>query len=439
MKRVLLLNPPYHVPIMRDTFHPTAKSTMYVWHPLDLLIQSGRLDGMDVRIHDGVVQNGMEPLRRLLDEFRPDGVLSLIAWPTLEADLALLKWIKDTYGPVVFAEGDITYGEKEAFLERHPFLDGILADFISSGFARYMRGDKVINAAWHENGTVVSDWTREPSDYSRPRHELLDLGKYYLPYWKPPFASVYTAHGCSSKCTFCPVPDLGPPRMRKLEAIVEELEFLRVAGVNKIFFRDASFNQAPRFMIALCEEIARRFPKLRFTTWFRPSPLTPEMAEAMRAAGCRYVHLGVETGSPEFLRRLGKDFHLEDVPSAVELLHRNRIRAVGHFMIGVPGETDDDWRMTLNYMKSTKLDVVSFSVYEQSFGAKLKYGESTAEMEKALRRKLLLAMSRFFFRPDRWPGFAGFVEGPAHFVQSLGRLCRYLFGLRLYPRIAALK
>ena len=105
MKKVLLLNPPYIRPIMRDTFHPTSKSLLYIWHPLDILIQSGRLCDFDLRIHDGVVNNGMEPLDRLLREFKPDAVLSLVAYPTLKSDMELLESIKKTYGSTIFAVG----------------------------------------------------------------------------------------------------------------------------------------------------------------------------------------------------------------------------------------------------------------------------------------------------------------------------------------------
>lgn len=401
---------------------------MFLWHPLDLLIQSGLLSGMDLRIFDGVVHGDVTSLKHLLDDFKPDGVLSLIAKQTLEEDLTILKWIKEDYGPIVFAEGDITFGEKEAFLMRTHFLDGILADFVSTGFRRYMKGEEVINAAWRENGKVISDWTPDPLNYDCPRHDLLDLSRYYLPYWRPPFASVYTQHGCTSSCSFCHVPRLGPPRFRELEAIQNELDFLNSMNVHKIFFRDCSFNQVPALMVPLCEMIVNRFPKLNFTCWFRPSPLTEEMAKAMKAAGCRYVHLGVETGSVDFLRRLGKDFDLERVPEAIHLLQRNKIRVIGHFMAGVPNETEEDWEQTLVYLRKTKLDLVSVNIYRDALGSRLRVNDKTRGRSRLLRRRLIIAMTKFYLRPDRWPGFLHFIDGVGHAFVSMGRFIRFIFG-----------
>ncbi|MCC6159271.1 MAG: radical SAM protein [Deltaproteobacteria bacterium] len=437
MTRILLLNPPAERPIMRDTIHPTAKSAMYIWHPLDLLIQSAHMRDMELRIHDGVVTPGFKALERTLKAFRPDGVFSLVAWPTIDSDMRILRWIKETTGAVIFAEGDITYGQKEVFLEEYSFLDGILADFTSQGFVRRMRGEAPINAAWWENGKVVSDWKRDPVDYGVPRHELLRLDQYYLPYWKPPFASVYGSHGCSSKCSFCPVPDLGAPMFRPLERVIEELEFLYDMGVRKVFFREATFNLSATNTIRLCETIARRFPGMRFTCWFRPNPLSREIVDAMADAGFEYAHIGVETGSAEFLRALNKDFELADVPRAVEMMKRRGIKTIGHFMIGVPGEREKDRRETIRYLRKTRLSVVSVGAYEESFGAKLRHDAATRQSDRILRWRLIQMMAAFYTRLDRWPGFFGFVEDAGHLAVSLFRFADYLLSMRLFPRVSA--
>jgi len=441
MKRVLLLNPPYARPLMRDTFHPTAKSTLYLWHPLDLLIQSGYLRGFDVRLFDGVVDRRNGALDELLRDFRPDAVLSLVSFPSLEADMALLRRIKTEQHAVVFAVGDITYGEKEAFLERHPFVDGILPDYTSKAFAQFLRGETIRNGIWRDDGAIRSNADHEPIDYDTPRHDLLDLTRYYLPYWEPPFASAYTSHGCPAKCIFCVAPGWGAPRFREHDRVLDELESLRGLGVRKVFFRDGSFNQWARNTVSLCEKIAARFPDhFRFTTWFKPKPLSDEMAAAMKAAGFQYVHLGCETGSPDFLRRLGKDFAVEDVEPAVAMLHRHGIKVVGHFMLGLPGQTEYDNQLTARFLKKTRLDVISFSVFEYSYGIKIKKepdGPVVAD-DRSIKRQLLSLYSTFYLRPRRWPRI-WFFENWHHFLRFVPRALKYLFELRLYPKFKALE
>lgn len=441
MKKVLLLNPTFNRPIMRDTFHPTSKSALYIWHPLDILIHSGYLTGFDIRVYDGVVNNNPANLHRLLEDFKPDGVLSLIAFPTLKSDVRLLEHIKSKYGSVIWGVGDVTYGEKEKLLEQVSVLDGILPDYTSKGFAQFMRGESPKNAIWRDGGKIVSETTHEPLDWDVPRHDLLDLSKYYLPYWKPPFGSIYATHGCPAKCRFCVVPGWGPTRFREHEAILDELDFLRSLGVRKVFFRDGSFNQWPKYTISLMEKIASRFPKtFRFTTWFKPKPLSDEMAEAMSDAGFQYVHIGVETGSPEFLHSIGKDFEVKDVEPGIEILHRHNIKVVGHFMLALPGETKRDQDMTATFLKKTQLDVVSFSIFEFSFGIMMKRGQEApiTFSDKQIKWELLRQYSKFYFRPDRWSKIY-FFEDFGHLLQTIPRALRYLFDLRLYPRFKALE
>lgn len=441
-KKVLLLNPPYSKPIMRDTLHPTSKSALYIWHPLDLLIHSGYLTDFDVRLHDGVVNNSPAALKRLLDDFKPDGILSLIAYPTINKDIPLLQKIKKEYGSKIWCVGDVTYGQKEKFLEEYPFIDGVMSDYTSKAFSQYMRGDAIRNGFWREDGVIKSDKTQQPLDWDVPRHDLLDLSKYYLPYWKPPFGSIYATHGCPAKCSFCVVPGWGPSRFRKHEAIIEELDFLDHLGVNKVFFRDGSFNQAPKYTIDLCEKIASRFGnKFKFTTWFKPRPLDDRMARVMKAAGFQYVHMGVETGSADLLRRFGKDFEFKDVEPGIEILHNHGIKVVGHFLIGPPGETEEDFQLTAKYLRKTNLDVISPSVFEYSFGIEWNKDNSAPLLvsdEKKLRRRLYYLMLSFYLRPGRWRHIY-FFEDLSHLLKTIPRGLQYLAALRLYPRFKELE
>ncbi len=437
--RVLLLNPPYPVPVMRDTLHPTAKSALYVWHPLDLLVQSAYVADCDVRIFDGVVQPSVAALERVVADFAPQHVLSLVSSPTLASDMALLTRLKEQHRFRLFVVGDVTYGRRERFLHEAEGVDGVLWDFASPGFADSVFGRTPRDAAWREGGEIRVDVERSAFIMDRPRQDLIDFSQYYLPYWRPPFASVYTAHGCVSICTFCPVPEIGKPHYRDLDAVLAEIDYLYRRGIRKVFFRDASFGQSPRRVQSLCESLARRFPGLRFSAWMRPNPLSEATADALRDAGAEYMHIGVETGSEAHLARLRKQFTLGDVDQAVAMFAARGVKTIGHFLLGAPGESDRDYRDTLGYLRRARLSVVSVSVFEESMGVPLRYGDGVAPTESLLRRRVLAMLASFLLRPDRWLGFFRFIEGPRHFVETLARFTQYLFSLRLYPRIEALR
>ncbi len=435
--RVLLLNPPSKVPLMRDCFAVTSKSSLYLWHPLDLLVQAGHLSGHDLAVLDCTASRlGPREAHARIDAFRPEAVLSLVGHPVLDEDLAFLETVKRKHGCVVFASGDETYGKRAAFLEEHPFVDGVLFDFVSSGFKRFLESGEVHGAACRVSGRVVVDERVDDLDYGIPRHEIFPLRRYYLPYWERPFASVYTSHGCNQRCSFCMVPGLGRPRFRPQEQVIDELKRLSAQGVTNVFFRDASFNLSAKRTEALCGEIASTV-EVRFASWVKPRPLSDGLVAAMRDAGSYVVHIGIETGSDALLAKMGKGFTVADAVRCVDLFKAHGIRVVGHFLLGLEGESEASIADTLALLRDVQLDLVSVSIFEERYGTGASQRSRLSDAE--LKRQTLRAYRTFYLRPGRLRDLRRFVESPRHLVQALYRGSSYLGHLRLYPRFAALR
>ena len=85
-------------------------------------------------------------------------------------------------------------------------------------------------------------------------------------------------------------------------------------------------------------------------------------ARMMKAAGCRRVYLGIESGSQETLRMMNKRATVEDAVGAVHLYRDAGIEVAAFFMVGYPGETAGSVEKTFRLSLSLPLDYISFNV-----------------------------------------------------------------------------
>jgi radical SAM superfamily enzyme YgiQ (UPF0313 family) len=93
----------------------------------------------------------------------------------------------------------------------------------------------------------------------------------------------------------------------------------------------------------------------------------------MKEAGCRRIIFGIESGVPELLKKINKNYTLEDVKRAVEISEKVGIQTVGLFMIGLPDEDEKMTYQTINFAKSLKLDFAKFAITVPFPGSKIYY------------------------------------------------------------------
>ncbi|HPQ80456.1 MAG TPA: radical SAM protein [bacterium] len=147
--------------------------------------------------------------------------------------------------------------------------------------------------------------------------------------------------GCPFSCRFCATPEIyRPPRRRSFEAVMamvkEGLEFRKKFGLV-----GASILSHPQFT-----EIARAIHSSKAT--FSPSSvrvgdIDEEKAELLAASGHRSVALGIESGSERLRYAIGKGLSDDGIFGAIEILAKSKITNLRlYFMIGLPGETEED-------------------------------------------------------------------------------------------------
>ncbi len=367
--RVLLLNPPGIRTYFRDGYCSTSSKSGYRWHPLDLLIQSGILSGYghEVALIDAnaLGLDGEQTLARIAAH-SPDAVLGLagdVSWP--EDVRFYRRLVAAGHAPRLYLSGDIPRFEPERTFQELPSLIATLTDFSADGLARQLCGES--NAKSSGEGLRMSDGTSTPATgrrWSSPpaRHDLIHRGLYRLPFHGPhPFASVLASYGCPFACSFCNTGELAY-RLRDPSEVVEELQLVRRLGYRRVYLRDATANGHRAHWLETCRAITRAQLGLNWNVFCTFRPFDAEMAEAMASAGCRVVQFGIETASESLRAETGKAFDNAAAAAAVRWAHEAGMQVCGHFVLGLPGQSEEEVRATTRFARDLDLDWASFNL-----------------------------------------------------------------------------
>jgi radical SAM superfamily enzyme YgiQ (UPF0313 family) len=114
-------------------------------------------------------------------------------------------------------------------------------------------------------------------------------------------------------------------------------------------------------LLELCAAIRRAglHKQLKWEACLRVNQADAEILAEMKAAGCIQVEFGFESGSTESLRRLGKQTDIELNRRAVELTRRADLRIFADIMVGLPGETSEDFKATVRFLRWAKPEIIS--------------------------------------------------------------------------------
>jgi radical SAM superfamily enzyme YgiQ (UPF0313 family) len=174
----------------------------------------------------------------------------------------------------------------------------------------------------------------------------------------PPPAGLLSSRGCPAACTFCSNNVTGRRfRYRSPASIVEEIEELRRHhGLVSFSFFDDSFAVGHRRVRELCAALRglRRVGPIAGVQWTctaHPAHLDPPTLREMRAAGCCGVDIGMESGDPGMLLRIGKGVTVERVLDVLGWCRDLGLHSTVNLMFGWPDETDAELGATLDFIE----------------------------------------------------------------------------------------
>lgn len=204
-----------------------------------------------------------------------------------------------------------------------------------------------------------------------PSLDLLELPR---PRSVRPWAYVKVAEGCDRACGFCAIPSFrGKQRSRPMHSVLAEVDQLDVREVVLVAQDLAAYGRdqgvGEKSIIPLVEAIAARVERVRLL-YLYPSELTDKLIDTICATGVPYFDLSLQHVSPSLLRRMRRFGNGERFLANIEGIRRRADDAAlrSNFIVGYPGETEQDHDQLLRFVEEAQLDWCGFFAYSREQG-----------------------------------------------------------------------
>lgn len=206
-----------------------------------------------------------------------------------------------------------------------------------------------------------------------PSFDLLNLPR---PKSRAPWAYVKIAEGCDRNCGFCAIPSFrGPQRSRDVESILREVDELQAKEIVLVaqdlasYGKDRPSELGAGAIVPLVRAVSAKVPRTRLL-YLYPSDLDDDLIAAIIDSGVAYFDLSLQHVSKPHLRRMrrwgdGERF----LKRIAEIRARESTAAFrSNFIVGYPGETEDDHDQLLSFVRDASLDWCGFFEYSPEEG-----------------------------------------------------------------------
>ena len=218
----------------------------------------------------------------------------------------------------------------------------------------------------------------------------------YFPLLKRrPFLTMLASRGCPYACSFCPYPVAqgAPFRGRSVKDVVAEASFLvKTHGIRSILFRDPTFSMD----IGRAKDLARGLRDAHLDLdWgmeTRLDRLDDELIDLLGESGCKSVNFGVDPIDEATREASHRRACPPDVAAArIARLERRGIATAGLFVIGLPNQSEDEMRRTIEWIDTLEMSFVNYELATPFPGTPLYDQAITQGWTQALTLQQLLA------------------------------------------------
>jgi len=375
IRKITLIYPPYGS-VKNEPGIKAVKENYGVFPSLSLAYVGGIIENQGVAlqfIDANALQMTLEEVIHRVKKFQPDLIGYTITTYLFYQTLDWVKAIRNATGaPSILGGVHMGIYPKETFT--HEEIDfGVvgeaeetLPEFINAYNNGQDLGD-VKGLIWRKNGNVIVNKPRDlfldVNNSPLPcRHHLPNSAYYSFISQFKNFTPIITSRGCPFRCIFCEQGGL-KFRPRLPENVADEIEeCYQVYKVRELDFFDSSFTVQKGRVINICEElIKRRLPGLFWAIRSRVDLVDQDMLVALKAAGCKRIYYGIESGDPNILKTLRKQVDIERIKDVIHKTNKVGIDTFGYFMVGSPGETEDTIEQSVKFAIDLKLDYAQFS------------------------------------------------------------------------------
>jgi ribosomal protein S12 methylthiotransferase len=228
-------------------------------------------------------------------------------------------------------------------------------------------------------------------------------------------AYIKIAEGCDHTCVFCIIPQLrGRFRSRHIDSVVREAEALAAQGVRELVLvsQDTTHYGEDLGIRNGLAKLLKQLARIEDIEWVRflycyPNHITDELLDVVAEEErlCKYFDIPFQHASVKILRQMrrgGSRVFLE------QLIERVRRRVPGvslrtTFIVGFPGETDEDFEELLDFVRQMEFDHVGVFTYSDEEGTQAYHhdGKIPRRVALARQRRLMKEQARISRRKNR--------------------------------------
>jgi radical SAM superfamily enzyme YgiQ (UPF0313 family) len=354
------------------------------WYPIWLSYATGVLEdaGHRAKLVDASVKEwSVRAVKDDVDQFDPDIVVIESNFSSIKNDIDVLGQLKQDRNFLSVLAGPPASQFREAMLQNDQVdvvaryeYDLTIRD-IATATADGTDLGQVLGISFRQDGRIIETQDRpfmtpEQLD-SIPfvtsvykRH--LDIKNYVLSHTLHPMVQIFTARGCPNRCTFCSWPRTFTGmkfRARSVANVVDEFEYVNneLPSVKEIFIEDDTFTINKHRVREICSALQKRALDVRWSCNARAT-LDYETMRMMKAAGCRLIDVGYESGSDQILRNIKKGVTTAGTYAFTADAKKAGLKILGDFIFGLPEETEDTMRETMQFIKKIKPDMLQIAV-----------------------------------------------------------------------------
>jgi radical SAM superfamily enzyme YgiQ (UPF0313 family) len=361
------------------------KSRGLTWNEYLFYDSEGLLGAAEARL-PGFMEEFLRDEAEEILKTAPDIVGFSVQYPSWECCLTLARFIKQSSPQtLVVCGGPECIRETRAFeLIRHRCVDAVALGEADTSMASFVRAfnpkepfvPSVPGFLIKREGKVV-DLGDAPEVKELDLLPFMDFTGFDMEAYLPDTLFIVASRGCVRKCSFCAdIVHRKTYRRMSAERILAEIRHQMRHYPDRYFVRfdDSLINGDVRLMARLSDILApfrleRAVQRSRQDFgWGGMAIIHPTMSPAllgkMRRGGCQTLAYGFESASQKVLGLMNKGFRVEDAERTIRDTKRAGIRVQVFVMVGFPGETDEDFRLTLEFLERNAgfIDIIDPSI-----------------------------------------------------------------------------
>ncbi len=169
---------------------------------------------------------------------------------------------------------------------------------------------------------------------------------------------VVFSRGCTRRCAYCSLPGtMRGYRCRSANSIYEEIKYQlkRYPHIDSFHSDSPALNSNLKELSKLCDLIIKDDLKIRWSGFaIIDKGMDLNLLKKMKKAGCFGLNLGIESGSQKIIDKMRKGFCIEDAEQNIRDAHSIGMEVVANFIVGFPGESENDFHQTLGFISRNR-------------------------------------------------------------------------------------